>query len=75
MAPSYHRYHVPNPQTTDFPCKPSAKLKAPLPPSFPAGSLPANPLAMTAGIKTPEILKRPGAYEKLDRLTERLITG
>lgn len=36
MAPSYHRYHVPNPQTTDFPCKPSAKLKAPLPPSFPA---------------------------------------
>jgi glutamate-1-semialdehyde 2,1-aminomutase len=30
---------------------------------------------MTAGIKTLEILKRPGAYEKLDRLTGRLITG
>jgi glutamate-1-semialdehyde 2,1-aminomutase len=30
---------------------------------------------MTAGIKTLEILKRPGSYEKLDKLTKRLIEG
>uniref|UniRef100_I2CQR0 glutamate-1-semialdehyde 2,1-aminomutase n=1 Tax=Nannochloropsis gaditana (strain CCMP526) TaxID=1093141 RepID=I2CQR0_NANGC len=48
---------------------------APAGPMYQAGTLSGNPLAMTAGIKTLEILKRPGAYEKLDRLTERLITG
>ena len=30
---------------------------------------------MTAGIKTLEILARPGAYEYLDRITGRLING
>jgi len=40
-----------------------------------AGTLSGNPLAMTAGIKTLEILKRPGTYEKLDKLTSRLING
>ncbi len=34
-----------------------------------------NPLAMTAGIKTLEILARPGAYEHLDRVTRRLVEG
>lgn len=42
---------------------------------YQAGTLSGNPLAMTAGIKTLEILKRPGSYEKLDRLTSRLING
>lgn len=34
-----------------------------------------NPLAMTAGIKTLEILDRPGVYEYLDKITGRLING
>jgi glutamate-1-semialdehyde aminotransferase len=30
---------------------------------------------MTAGIKTLEILDRPGSYEYLDKITSRLING
>lgn len=30
---------------------------------------------MTAGIKTLEILKRPGQYEQLDKMTKKLING
>ena len=33
-----------------------------------AGTLSGNPLAMTAGIKTLEILARPGTYEYLDKV-------
>lgn len=40
-----------------------------------AGTLSGNPLAMTAGLKTLEILGRPGQYEYLDRITKRLIDG
>jgi len=40
-----------------------------------AGTLSGNPLAMVAGIKTLEILGRPGAYEHLDRITKKLING
>jgi glutamate-1-semialdehyde aminotransferase len=40
-----------------------------------AGTLSGNPLAMTAGIKTLEILDRPGSYEHLDKVTSRLING
>lgn len=40
-----------------------------------AGTLSGNPLAMTAGIKTLEILDRPGVYEYLDKITGRLING
>ena len=43
--------------------------------SFQAGTLSGNPLAMTAGMKTLEILGRPGAYEYLDKITGRLING
>jgi glutamate-1-semialdehyde 2,1-aminomutase len=32
-------------------------------------------MAMTAGIKTLEILSRPGAYEHLDRVTKKLVAG
>merc|ERR1712174_109640 len=48
---------------------------APAGPMYQAGTLSGNPLAMTAGIKTLEILARPGAYEKLTKLTERLVEG
>jgi glutamate-1-semialdehyde 2,1-aminomutase len=43
--------------------------------SLPAGTLSGNPLAMTAGIKTLEILDRPGSYEHLDKVTARLVAG
>ena len=40
-----------------------------------AGTLSGNPLAMTAGLKTLEILDRPGSYEHLDKITGKLIDG
>ena len=40
-----------------------------------AGTLSGNPLAMTAGLKTLEILDRPGSYEHLDSITGKLIDG
>lgn len=48
---------------------------APAGPMYQAGTLSGNPLAMAAGIKTLEILDRPGAYEKLSALSERLVNG
>ena len=39
------------------------EVVAPAGPMYQAGTLSGNPLAMTAGIKTLEILKRPGSYE------------
>lgn len=51
------------------------ELVAPAGPMYQAGTLSGNPLAMAAGIKTLEILKRPGSYEKLGRLSERLMNG
>ena len=41
---------------------------APLGPVYQAGTLSGNPLAMAAGLKTLEILRRPGTYERLDQL-------
>jgi len=51
------------------------EMVAPAGPMYQAGTLSGNPLAMTAGIKTLEILRRPGTYEYLERITERLLTG
>ena len=51
------------------------ELVAPAGPMYQAGTLSGNPLAMTAGIKTLEILQQPGSYESLDRITQRLIQG
>lgn len=48
---------------------------APAGPMYQAGTLSGNPLAMVAGLKTLEILDRPGAYEHLDRITKRLVDG
>lgn len=49
---------------------------APKGPVYQAGTLSGNPLAMVAGIKTLEILQRPGVYrllrEKMDKLSEGL---
>lgn len=42
-------------------------LVAPAGPMYQAGTLSGNPLAMAAGLKTLEILRRPGAYEHLSR--------
>ena len=51
------------------------QMVAPAGPMYQAGTLSGNPLAMVAGIKTLEILARPGAYEHLDRVTKRLVAG
>ena len=51
------------------------ELVAPAGPMYQAGTLSGNPLAMTAGIKTLEILQQPGSYEYLDRITQHLIQG
>jgi glutamate-1-semialdehyde 2,1-aminomutase len=50
-------------------------LVAPAGPMYQAGTLSGNPLAMTAGIKTLELLRRPGTYEALDQVTGKLING
>lgn len=51
------------------------KTVAPAGPMYQAGTLSGNPLAMTAGLKTLEILDRPGSYEHLDKITGKLIDG
>jgi glutamate-1-semialdehyde 2,1-aminomutase len=51
------------------------ELIAPSGPVYQAGTLSGNPLAMTAGIKHLEILKRTGTYERLNSLTGRLRDG
>ena len=50
-------------------------LVAPAGPMYQAGTLSGNPLAMTAGIKTLELLQKPGTYEKLEKITQKLING
>jgi glutamate-1-semialdehyde 2,1-aminomutase len=47
-------------------------LVAPAGPVYQAGTLSGNPLAVAAGLKTLELLRRPGTYERLDALTEGL---
>jgi glutamate-1-semialdehyde 2,1-aminomutase len=42
---------------------------------YQAGTLSGNPLAMTAGIKTLELLQKPGTYEYLDQITKKLAEG
>ncbi|HIK36767.1 MAG TPA: glutamate-1-semialdehyde 2,1-aminomutase [Geminocystis sp. M7585_C2015_104] len=50
-------------------------MVAPAGPMYQAGTLSGNPLAMTAGIKTLELLQKPGTYEYLEKITNKLITG
>lgn len=45
-------------------------MMAPLGPIYQAGTLSGNPMAMTAGLKTLDILERPGVFEAMkDRMT------
>jgi glutamate-1-semialdehyde 2,1-aminomutase len=48
---------------------------APLGPVYQAGTLSGNPVAMTAGLKTLELISTPGFFEELGAKTERLSTG
>jgi glutamate-1-semialdehyde 2,1-aminomutase len=48
---------------------------APLGPVYQAGTLSGNPVAMSAGLKTLELLSVPGFFEALGAKTERLATG
>lgn len=50
-------------------------LVAPAGAMYQAGTLSGNPLAMTAGIKTLELLQKPGTYEYLDQITKKLADG
>ena len=50
-------------------------MVAPVGPMYQAGTLSGNPLAMTAGIKTLELLQKPGTYEKLGKITKKLSDG
>jgi glutamate-1-semialdehyde 2,1-aminomutase len=48
---------------------------APLGPVYQAGTLSGNPVAMAAGLKTLELIARPGFYETLAEKTEKLTSG
>jgi len=50
-------------------------LVAPAGPVYQAGTLSGNPLAVAAGLKTLELLRAPGFYERLDALAENLVAG
>jgi glutamate-1-semialdehyde 2,1-aminomutase len=50
-------------------------MVSPSGPMYQAGTLSGNPLAMTAGIKTLELLKQEGTYEKLEAITKKLMDG
>lgn len=48
---------------------------APLGPVYQAGTLSGNPVAMTAGLKTLELIAKPGFFEQLGKNTALLIEG
>jgi len=48
---------------------------APLGPVYQAGTLSGNPVAMTAGLATLELISRPGFYSALEQSTRQLMTG
>jgi glutamate-1-semialdehyde 2,1-aminomutase len=51
------------------------KVLAPLGPVYQAGTLSGNPLAVAAGMKTLEILDRPGTWDRLEAIGTRLAEG
>jgi glutamate-1-semialdehyde 2,1-aminomutase len=51
------------------------EMVAPAGPVYQAGTLSGNPLAVAAGLKTLEVLRRPGFYARLDALAEKLVEG
>ncbi len=48
---------------------------SPLGPVYQAGTLSGNPVAMAAGLKTMEVLSRPGVFDGIVRQSERLAEG
>ena len=48
------------------------QMVAPAGPVYQAGTLSGNPLAMTAGIETLKLLRRPGTYKQLETRSARL---
>jgi len=48
---------------------------SPLGPVYQAGTLSGNPIAMAAGLKTLELVSKPGFYQDLEAKTEQLVTG
>src|SRR5207248_3705484 len=50
-------------------------LVAPLGPMYQAGTLSGNPLAVSAGLKTLEVMNRPGAFDQIAANTSRLAEG
>lgn len=50
-------------------------MVAPAGPMYQAGTLSGNPLAMTAGIKTLQLLNKAGTYEQLEQVTKKLVEG
>jgi len=48
---------------------------APLGPVYQAGTLSGNPVAMAAGLKSLEIISRPGFFEDLTQRTTQLVSG
>lgn len=48
---------------------------SPAGPIYQAGTLSGNPLAMTAGITTLELLKEPGTYARLEEISAKLADG
>ena len=50
-------------------------LVAPLGSMYQAGTLSGNPLAVACGLKTLEIISRPGTYEQLSQTSAQLVQG
>src|SRR2546426_4702328 len=50
-------------------------LVAPVGPVYQAGTLSGNPLAVSAGLKTLEIFRRPGTYDRLEAVSSKLAAG
>ena len=48
---------------------------APAGPVYQAGTLSGNPLATAAGIATLSLLREPGAYERLEAISDRIASG
>ena len=51
------------------------KAIAPLGPVYQAGTLSGNPVAMSAGLATLDIISQPGFYESLSNQTQKLMQG
>lgn len=51
------------------------EMVSPAGPVYQAGTLSGNPLAVTAGIATLEIIRQPGVYEQLEQSSQALASG